>query len=135
MKPNLSALMVGVVAWMLTIPSAAIIQTIFPTSAASARNMPDPDFSKLSLSAKQQKQFEAIMKPQIMPVLTSSQQKQLDANLSQGQSFWQALRSLNLSVTQQSKVKDMMKSQRFKIVKILTPEQREKLMQSGRPPF
>lgn len=135
MKPNLSPLVLGMVAWMPIIPSSIIIQTILLPSVTSAQTMPEPDFSKLSLSVKQQKQFEAIMKPQIMPVLTSNQQKQLNANLAQGQPFWQAVRSLNLSSSQQSEVKDIMKSQRFKIVKILTPEQRAQLMRSGRPSF
>lgn len=143
MKPSsnllMSALMIGMGSLVSPTHSIAIFQIVVPYTVASVQAMPSgPDFSKLSLSQEQQAQLRNIqleIKPQIMEVLTSSQQVLLEAKLAQGQTLWQGIASLKLSGKQQSKVQNIMKSQRFKIVKILTPEQREKLMRSGKPPF
>lgn len=139
MTPNLSPLMVGMVALVSPTLSFAIIQTIIPYSVTSAQAMPSgPDFSGLSLNSDQQKQLRDIqleVKPKVLAVLTPTQQEQLESKLKQGQTLWQGLASLDLSKKQQSKVQSIMKSQRFKIVKILTPDQRSQLMHSGKPPF
>ncbi len=143
MKPNLNVLMNAVMVGMGVLVSSpesfSIVQIIVPYSVASVQAMPSgPDFSTLSLNSEQQEQLRNIqleIKPQIMAVLTSSQQVLLEAKLAQGQTLWQGIASLDLSRKQQSKIQNIIKSQRFKIVKILTPEQREKLMRSGKPPF
>jgi Spy/CpxP family protein refolding chaperone len=141
MKPTLSALIVSMAALVSHTLSFAMIQIIIPAAITPVQAMPiGPDFSKLSLSAEQQKQLRNIqleMKPKIMEVLTPLQQNQLETKLLQGQTLLQGAASLNLSKTQQSKVQNILKSQRFKIVRILTPEQRSQLMRnmSGRPSF
>jgi Spy/CpxP family protein refolding chaperone len=141
MKPTLSALIVSMAALVSHTLSSAMIQIIIPAATTPVQAMPiGPDFSKLSLSAEQQKQLRNIqleMKPKIMEVLNPLQQKQLETKLLQGQTLFQGAASLNLSKTQQSKVQNILKSQRFKIVRILTPEQRSQLMRnmSGRPSF
>jgi Spy/CpxP family protein refolding chaperone len=140
-KPHLNALILGGIALVSSALSFTMVQLIVPSSVTSVQAMPSgPDFSKLSLSAEQQKQLQKIQldtKPEIMKVLTPTQQTQLETKLVQGQTLWQGLASLDLSKTQQSKVQNIMKSQRFKIVRLLTPEQRSQLMRStsGRPPF
>lgn len=143
MKPNLNvlmnAVMVGTGVLVSSPESFSIIQIVVPYTVASVQAMPSgPDFSKLSLSQDQQAQLRQIqleMKPQMMEVLTPSQQVLLEAKLARGETLWQGIASLDLSGKQQSKIQRIMKSQRFKFVKILTPEQREKLMRSGKPPF
>jgi periplasmic protein CpxP/Spy len=142
MKSNLSALirMSALMVGMVSPPqSIAIFQINVPYLVGSAQAMPSgPDFSQLSLSTEQQAQLQNIqleMKPQIMEVLTPSQQVLLEAKLARGQTLWQGIASLDLSGKQESKIQNIMKSQRFKIVQILTPEQRKKLMRSGKPPF
>jgi periplasmic protein CpxP/Spy len=143
MKPNpnvlMSALMVGMGSLVSPTHSIAIFQINVPYLVGSAQAMPSgPDFSQLSLSTGQQAQLQNIqleIRPQIMEVLTPSQQVLLEAKLARGQTLWQGIAGLDLSGKQQSKIQNIMKSQRFKIVNMLTPEQREKLMRSGKPPF
>ncbi len=134
MKPNSSLLMVGTVALVPPTYSFAIFLVVVPYSVESLKTMPSgPNFSSLSLSLDQHKELQEIqseIKPQVLAVLTLSQQVQLDAALMQGQNFWQGVASLNLSETQQSEVQTIMKSQRLKMFKPLTPEQRQQLGRS-----
>jgi phosphotransferase system IIB component len=126
MKPNLSPLMVGIVALVSFTLSFTVIQTFIPYVVASAQAMPSgPDFSRLSLSAEQETQIRNIqleMKPQVMEVLTPNQQEQLKANLGKGQTLWQSLASLDLSKTQQSKVSEIEDSQNFNPRTAITTE-------------
>jgi Spy/CpxP family protein refolding chaperone len=87
-------------------------------------------FSCLSLSVNQHTELQKIQSeniPQVWAVLTQSQQAQLDTKLAQGQTLWQGLAILDLSEAQQSLVKSIMKSQRLKMFKLLTPDQRQQL--------
>jgi hypothetical protein len=133
-KPNSSLLMVGTVALVPPTYSFAIFLVVVPYSVELLQTMPSvPNFSSLSLSLDQHKELQEIqseIKPQVLAVLTPSQQVQLDAALMQGQNFWQGVASLNLSETQQSEVQTIMKSQRLKMFKPLAPEQRRQLGRS-----
>jgi hypothetical protein len=130
-KPNSSVLMVGTLALAPPTLSFTIVLVVVPYSVESLQAIPNcSDFSCLSLSVNQHKELQKIQAetiPQVWAVLTKSQQGQLDAKLVQGQNLWQGLTILDLSGTQQSLVKSIMKSQRLKMFKQLTPDQRRQL--------
>jgi hypothetical protein len=138
-KLNWNSLIVGMAVWVSPALFFAFTQIVTPFSVISAQEMTNgPDFSKLSLSAEQQKRIRNIqleMKPQVLAVLNPSQKTQLEAKLAHGQTLLQGMANLNLSENQKSKLQSTMRSHMFQIVKLLTPKQREKLMSSGKPPF
>ncbi len=134
MKPNSSLLMVGTVALVPPTLSFAIVLIVVPYSVASLQAIPSSSNSfQLLLSADQQKELRKVQsetQPQILAVLTPSQQAQLEAKLAQGLLLWQGLAILDLSETQQSEIRSITKSQRLKIFKQLTPDQRRQLGRS-----
>lgn len=71
-------------------------------------------------------------KEQIMAVLTPSQRSQLASALQSGQSFRQAMRSLNLTDAQKQQIRAIRESSRQQRLAILTPEQRAQLEQRRR---
>jgi Spy/CpxP family protein refolding chaperone len=133
-KSNSSLLMVSTVALVPPTLSFAILLVVIPYSVESLQPIPnDPNFSSLLLSLDQHKELQEIqsaVKPQILAVLNPSQQAQLETKLMQGQSFWQGIASLDLSKTQQATVRTIMKAQRLKMFKLLTPRQRRQLGRS-----
>jgi hypothetical protein len=130
-KPHSSLLMAGTVALVPPTLSFAIVLVVVPYSVASLQVIPScSNFSCLSLSVNQHKEIQKIQSEtitQVWTVLTQSQQEQLDEKLAQGQNLWQGLAILDLSEAQQSLVKSIMKSQRLKMFKLLTPDQRQQL--------
>jgi Spy/CpxP family protein refolding chaperone len=126
--------MVGTVALVPPTLSFTIILVVVPYSVASLQTISScSNFAYLLLSVNQDKELQKIQSetiPQVWAVLTQSQQAQLDTKLVQGQNLWQGLAILDLSETQQSLVKSIMKSQRLKMFKLLTPEQRRQLGRS-----
>jgi hypothetical protein len=138
-KLNWNSLIIGMAVWVSPALFFAFTQIVTPFAVISAQEMTNgPDFSKLSLSAEQQKRISNIqldMKPQILAVLNPSQKTQFEATLARGQTLFQGMASLNLSENQKSKLHSTMRSHMFQIVRLLTPEQREKLLSSGKPPF
>jgi hypothetical protein len=133
-KPNSSLLMVGTVALVPPTLSFAIVLVVVPYSVASLQVIPSsPSSFRLLLSADQQKELRKVQSeamPQILAVLTPSQQAQLEAKLARGLLLWQELAILNLSKAQQSEIRSIIKSQRLKIFKQLTPDQRRQLGRS-----
>jgi hypothetical protein len=134
MKPNSSLLMVGTVVLVPPTLSFAIVLAVVPYSVVSSQTTPIcADFSYLMLSVNQYTELQKIqleVNPQVWAVLTQSQQAQLHEKLAQSQNLWQGLTILDLSETQQSLVKSIMKSQRLKMFKLLTPDQRRQLGRS-----
>lgn len=126
--------MVGTVALVPPTLSFTILLVVIPYSVESLQPIPnDPNFSSLLLSLDQHKELQEIqsaVKPQILAVLNPSQQAHLDTSLMQGQTFWQGIASLDLSETRKSKIRTIMKAQRLKMFKLLTPHQRRQLGRS-----
>jgi periplasmic protein CpxP/Spy len=92
-----------------------------------------PGLSNASLSAAQQKQVQKIQaetKEQLATVLTSDQLSQFESVIQQGEKPRQALASLNLSSEKKSKIREILQAQRQKMMKILTPEQKQQLQKS-----
>jgi hypothetical protein len=120
--------MVGTVALVPHTLSFAILLVVIPYSVESLQPTPsDPNFSSLLLSLDQYKGLQEIqsgVRPKVLAVLNPFQQAQLDTKLMQGQTFWQGIASLDLSKTQQATVQTIMKAQRLKMFKLLTPHQR-----------
>ncbi len=134
MKPNSSQLMVGTVALVSPTLSFVIFLAIVPYSVASLQTISrGSDPLQLLLSVDQQKKLQELnaeMKPQVLAILNPNQQTQLDAVLTQGKNMWEGLAILDLSEIQKSRVQGIMKSQRLKIFKLLTPDQRRQLGRS-----
>jgi hypothetical protein len=133
-KPNSSLLMVGTVALVPPTLSFAIFLAIVPYSVASLEAISSgSDPFQFLLSVDQQKKLQKLhaeMKPQVLAILHPNQQAQLETTLTQGQNLWEGLAILNLSEIQKSRVQGIMKSQRLKIFKLLTPDQRRQLGRS-----
>jgi hypothetical protein len=70
--------------------------------------------------------------PQVQQLLSSEQLSRFNAALTQGQSVRLALTSLDLSIPQQFKLRNVLQSARSQLTHILTLEQQEQLMQNAR---
>jgi Spy/CpxP family protein refolding chaperone len=134
METNSSLLLFGTVAFVDPALSFTIILTVVPYAVEKMQELPSiPNSFQLLLSMDQQKglqNLQLVMKPQIMKILNPIQQIQLDESLKQGQALWQGLTLLDLSETQRTKIKRIMKNQRLKIFKLLTPSQRQQFGRS-----
>jgi hypothetical protein len=134
MKTNLNPLIVGTVALVPPTLSFAIVMVFVPYSVSQAIPISSsPDFSQLSLSVDQQQQVQTLqleINSKILAILNRTQQAQMGEKLAQGQNLWQGLASIDLSQAQQSRIQTILKSQRQMILKVLTPEQGQQLLQS-----
>jgi hypothetical protein len=132
MKTRWIALMISSLA--LTTP---VVTPAAYSEANSANSLTQlfPALVGIQLMPAQQTQLMQLRQqtlPQIQQLLSSEQLSQFNTALKQGQTVRVALTSLDLSIPQQLKLRNVMQSVRSQLTHILTPEQQEQLMQNAR---
>jgi hypothetical protein len=132
MKTRWIALMISGLA--LTTP---VVTPAAYSEANSANSLTQlfPALVRIQLMPAQQTQLMQLSQqtlPQIQQLLSSEQLSQFNIALKQGQTVRLALTSLDLSIPQQFKLRNVMQSVRSQLTHILTPEQQEQLMQNAR---
>jgi hypothetical protein len=128
--------------WIALMISGLVLTTPVVTPAAysevnSANSLTQlfPALVGIQLMPAQQTQLMQLSQktlPQIQQLLSSEQLSQFNTALKQGQTLRVALTSLDLSIPQQFKLRNVMQSVRSQLTHILTPEQQEQLMQNAR---
>jgi LTXXQ motif family protein len=129
MKTRWIALMISGLA--LTTPA------VTPAAYSEANSLTQlfPALVGIQLMPAQQTQLMQLSQqtlPQIQQLLSAEQLSQFNTALKQGQTVRLALTSLDLSIPQQFKLRNVMQSVRSQLTHILTPEQQEQLMQNAR---
>lgn len=108
-----------------------------PAAHAEANSLTQlfPALVEIQLTPAQQIQLKQLSHqtlPQVQQLLSPTQLMQFNAALTKGQSVRLALTSLDLSIPQQLKLRNVVQSARSQLTHILTPEQQEQLMQNAR---
>ncbi len=128
MKPRWIALMVS---------SLVVTAPVTPAAHAEANSLTQliPALVEIQLTPAQQTQLKQLSQqilPQVQQLLSPTQLMQFNAALTKGQSVRLALTSLDLSIPQQLKLRNVVRSARSQLTHILTQEQQEQLVQNAR---
>ncbi|CAN1212538.1 hypothetical protein TUMEXPCC7403_20185 [Tumidithrix helvetica PCC 7403] len=125
--------------WMAMIASGLIGTTLFaiPPAQADTNSLTKmfPVLVGIQLTPAQQAQLEGLSDramPQILNLLSSEQQAQFKAALAEGNGIGRAMMSLNLSMSQKLKLRNIAQSLRSQLTTILTDEQQQQLTQNLR---